>query len=803
LDDFETDGLEFQGYLVSAGIFPDITEPLKVQRDYSLGLKSITSASGLPVYANKGDFYDTISLSNQGLEGSGRLKYLTSTSYSNNFVFFPDSTKAYLQKYKIDGQTSGTEYPNVIAQNVKMKWLPYSDVMTTEVTRREFPIVMYDSEAELNGGLALTPSLLSGNGQIAIQDAETNSKLYKFNNRVFTSDTCDFKLKKFVDEDMGMESLSSKDESAYSTSNFKAIIDFDERTGAFEANGGEQKVEFNENMYICYMDMFVWYMDEDKTEFASREGQVEGINAMEIEDQVDLDLTGSEFYSVHPNQDSLSFVAQRAVYKRRKAEIHAFEVSFVRSADAAIIPENNEVKVYRKAEMEEFNNAEILVNTITKYHKIHSATVNIEGRKKYNARGIYDFIDATGNIHNIYFDKIRVDTTGQSFASGDIKERNDFTFSPNFAFYGNARMEATKKYLKFTGGTKLSHSCDTLEREWLYFSDFINPAEIFIPISDSAKTMDNLNMYSGFFQNRLGSEVYPAFVQTNLLRSDNNIFNVDGFLTFDESANEYRISSKDKLITRIGPEDYISLNRQNCQIYSEGKYDLAIDPGAIEFNTYGELTYYLREDSTMANVAISMDFFFNAKAMEMMANDINTRMGSEPVNLDNDYYMLALGQMFGQERAEELSTDIATNAGRYRRVPKELQKTIFFTDVEFKFNPRSRAYVSEGKIGIGHMGDVQINKYVDGVIQIENKNSRTEITIAIDLDGDYYIFYYDGRASTSLMRAYSSNEEFVTLLKEEKTSDTKMKTEDGKSYQYYLHTPTAFKKFMRTVELRQ
>jgi hypothetical protein len=189
--------------------------------------------------------------------------------------------------------------------------------------------------------------------------------------------------------------------------------------------------------------------------------------------------------------------------------------------------------------------------------------------------------------------------------------------------------------------------------------------------------------------------------------------------------------------------------------------------------------------------------------MEMMANDINTRMGSEPVNLDNDYYMLALGQMFGQERAEELSTDIATNAGRYRRVPKELQKTIFFTDVEFKFNPRSRAYVSEGKIGIGHMGDVQINKYVDGVIQIENKNSRTEITIAIDLDGDYYIFYYDGRASTSLMRAYSSNEEFVTLLKEEKTSDTKMKTEDGKSYQYYLHTPTAFKKFMRTVELRQ
>lgn len=801
LDDFETEGLEFNGSLNSAGIFPTIVEPLKVQPDYSLGFKSLTGPSGTPVYANKGKFYDTISLSNQGLLGSGKLTYLTSTSYSDEFRFFPDSTNARLNSYDIAEKTSGTEYPRVVGQNIKMSWLPYSDVMYTSDIKEEFPFVMYNKQAELHGGLKLTPSLLSGKGLITIEDAEMESNEYKFQNIKYNTDTCDFRLKAFVDDDMGMGSLSQTNENAYSTSNFKAEIDFEQRVGSFEANGSEQKVEFNDNMYICYMDMFIWYMDEDKTEFASKEGEVAGINAMELEDKVDLRLTGSEFYSVHPDQDSLSFVAQRAVYKRRKAEIHAFDVQFILTADAAVTPTNKEVKIYRKAEMQEFTNSEILINTTTKYHKIHSATVNIHGRKRYTGRGVFDYKDLNGNIQNIYFNDIYVDTTGQSLAFGEIAEESKFTLSPNFAYKGNVNLIATKKNLKFSGGTQISHACDTLDREWLYFSAFIDPADVMIPINDSSKTVDNIDIYAGIFQTRMGHDVYPNFIKTNLRKSDHIISNVGGYLTYDDVSQEYRISSLGKLRSNTGPDDFISLSKRSCEIYNEGKLEIASDPGAIQFDSYGNLSYYMRKDSTMTNVAIAMDFFFDDKAFDLMIEDINSNMNLSPVQLDNDNYMTAVGQIVGQEEMEELQTEIATNAGRYKRVPKELQKRIFFSNVEFKYNPRSRAFVSEGQIGIGHIGKEQINKYVDGVIQIENKSGRTEINIALEFDGDYYYFSYDNRAS--LMRAYSSNKEFVERIKEIKPKDRKMKTESGESYSYYLSSPTSYKKFIRTVELRR
>jgi hypothetical protein len=172
------------------------------------------------------------------------------------------------------------------------------------------------------------------------------------------------------------------------------------------------------------------------------------------------------------------------------------------------------------------------------------------------------------------------------------------------------------------------------------------------------------------------------------------------------------------------------------------------------------------------------------------------------VNLQSDLYQLTLGKLVGVAKAEKLMTDIATHGGAYRKVPDEVKKTLFISDVEMKWNPRTRSFVSTGQIGIASMGKIQILKYVDGKIEIKNKNGSTRVTIALDLgDKDYYFFTYNN--TSGMMAAFSSNKEFVTLIKETKSEDRKLKVKDkGKHYTYYLSTATSYKKFLRMLKLR-
>ncbi|MFB0925498.1 MAG: hypothetical protein QMB65_09485 [Vicingaceae bacterium] len=87
LDNFDNDQLKFKGTMLSAGIFPDFEETLTLQPDHSLGFVRTTPKDGYPMYAGKGTFNDTIKMSNDGLRGSGDLEYITSTTYSDDFVF--------------------------------------------------------------------------------------------------------------------------------------------------------------------------------------------------------------------------------------------------------------------------------------------------------------------------------------------------------------------------------------------------------------------------------------------------------------------------------------------------------------------------------------------------------------------------------------------------------------------------------------------------------------------------------------------------------------------------------------------
>ncbi|MFM7823267.1 MAG: hypothetical protein ACKPB3_05765, partial [Bacteroidota bacterium] len=258
LDNFAAAGLSFQGKLVSGGIFPDIQETLTIQEDLSLGFKQELQPAGLAAYGGKGQYYEKIRLDNQGLTGSGIIKYLTSTSTSKSYTFFPDSTSATGVEFDLaKGTAGGVVFPPGKGSQVDMNWQPAIDKMLLTKTSSDF--IVYDGQVKQDGKLILTAQGLTGNGKASFDRAALVSKLIKYNETVFTADTSDFVLDS---EDPGRPALA--------TTNMKSYVDLKNRYGDFISNGLGSYVTFPYNQYKCFIDRFRWLMDEKNVLFEDK-----------------------------------------------------------------------------------------------------------------------------------------------------------------------------------------------------------------------------------------------------------------------------------------------------------------------------------------------------------------------------------------------------------------------------------------------------------------------------------------------------------------------------------------------------
>jgi hypothetical protein len=775
LDNTGTEGIAFNGTLVSGGIFPDIEDSLMVQPDYSLGLVKKTPKEGYPIYGGKGTYFAKIKLSYQGLHGDGSLKYITSTSVSNDFIFLLDSSNAAVQKFDIKEQSGGVEYPNVVAENVYEHWMPYNDVMT--VYQRQNPFSFYNGKAKLSGRIDLKPSGLSGTGVMTFYDAELSSNLFIYKQHLFDADTSNLKLR---------DANSTK--LAFNTYNYKSHIDFDKMKGEFKSNGGVSKIEFPINEYIAYMDEFDWDITKKELDLRNTKNQnLAKIEKMNIYELADADFTGSEFISTRPGQDSLRFFSANATFSLNENIIHAKNVKIIKVADAAIYPKNGEVNIHKRAEMETFKSALLLANLETKYHVIYDLTANIYSRKKYSGKGKYDYVTETGEKEIINFDTVFVDIDLMTNAISKIIDTNAFTLSPQYRYIGNVNLYAKNKLLTFDGGFKITSECVALSKSWVKFKSEINAKEIYIPIPEEPYDINNKRILNALLIAPDTNNVYSAFLSPKLHKADSIIVSSYGFLYFDKIAKEFRISDKNKLAHVDSlPGNYLSLNTRNCVVYGEGKLNLGIKLGRVSIETFGNASHYTDVDSTILDLIMALDFYFSEDALKVMVNDFESALELDAVNYQRSIFNKALMEIIGYDNALTTMNEIA-NYGIYKKMPTEFIHTMFLTDLKMKWNKTTNSYLSEGgRIGVGNFSKTKINKFVIGYMQLSKKKTGDVLTIYFEPSPNTWYFY---RYSNGLMEALSSNNDFNKAILDTKEDNRKIEADKGLPYYaYYVST---------------
>ncbi len=777
LDNFSRAGLQFKGEFVSAGIFPDFRDVLRLRPDLSLGLEKNTGPEGWAAYGGKGKFTNKIDLSNEGLHGDGKLEYLTSTSLSDDFLFLPDSMNSNVDNFVNRKETvKGIEFPSVKADSVYVHWEPKNDLM--DVRTKNLMMSMYEGQATLKGGIQLKPEGLSGVGLMTFVASELESKKFKYKADVFDADTSEFRL-----------SSDNASALAFTTANVKSHIDFKKRLGEFESNGGLSSVSFPLNQYICFIDKFKWFMDDKEIEFSSTQSAV-------TDTATGVSLQGSEFISVEARQDSLRWQAPFARYSLKDYLIKADKVALIKTADASVIPDSGKVVIERYAHMQTLKDARIIANNTTHFHSIYNATIDILGRKKYEGSGDYDYIDEKNVKHNLHFTQIGVDSIIQTVADGELTDTSGFPLSPQFLFKGSVHLNASQKFLNFKGYAKPNIQCEKIQKNWIRFSNEIDPSKIYIAI-ESPITDNGGKLSAAVAQTSDSTGIYAAFLMPKQKPSDLEIINANGVLYFDKETSQYRITTKEKLLKPDIAGNFLSLDDKKCLVFGEGKLDFGSDFGQLKLKTVGTVNNDLNTSNTTFDILAAIDFYFNEDALKILTTHLSTSAALFPTqDAGRSTYEKGLKELVGKEKADKMLSDLNLY-GSFKKIPEELRHTLFISELKMVWNNTTRSYRSVGPIGIGSIDKTNINRKVNGIIEIVHKRTGDVLNIYLEPENNQWYYFSYSRGVLQTFSAVTSFNDEINKVKPDKRVN---KEKDLPDYEYILSTDRTVKNFLKKMK---
>ncbi len=774
--------LQFDGTLKSAGIFPDITETISVQKDYSLGFKKVLPEPGLPVYGGKGNYSDTLILSNRGLRGSGRLKYLSSVTESPDFLFAPDSTSAKVKDFQLARVNGEIEFPDAQVKGAYIKWSPANDIMTVQNAKND-SISMFHNSAKLVGMLEVTPTGLKGKGLFSFENAEVTSRNYHFKSTSFTSDTSDFRL---LTDDRSKDALR--------VHVFKTAIDFGTRQGHFVATGNGALMEFPFIQFNCVVNEFDWLMDKKQLQLTNKTSFSREIYYQMKPDELLAFDPGREIYiSTDPKQDSLSFFALHGLYDLDSNYLEVEDARIVKVADAAIFPLNGKLSVGHNGLISQLKQAEILANRTSLYHRFYNATVNIGSRKRYTANGLYDYTPSDGDVTTLEMNKIEVNNKGATFAGAAISDSMNFMLNKYFRFVGKMEVNASSKLINFDGGFGFVHDCNALQYEWVKLHAQLDSKNIIIPVDDITENTGSGKLRVSIYYSTTENTVMPGFFSKAENITDPDIIKAGGFVTYLPQKGEYWVADSAIFRNQQLPGNKLKFNTSRCILSGEGQLQVATNLGRLQMKSAGEISYYSITDSTSLNMLTALDFFFQDDALKILADALNSST-AKGIDVAATSYTRPLREFVGKNEADKILSELI-QYGQYRRFPEVLDHTLVLTGLQMSWNKDLRSFISKGPIGIGNIGKLPVNKQVKGYLEIGKRRSGDIINLYIEPDEKqwYYFSYANGT-----MQVVSSNQAFNDKLSGLKEDQRLIKGEKGQPmYQFIMGTAEKKATFLR------
>ena len=711
LDNFVKDNVRFSGELLAGGIIPDLEVDLRLMDDFSLGLEASSPPEGFPLYRGLGTITADMKLNMNGLHGTGVIDYLSSHISGDDMVLVPDSafgiTTSYLNEAIWD------HVPSVEASVTEFAL--HSDMEMLDVRYDQEKLKCFGEDADLMGAIHLNPQGMTADGEFEFEDARLSSNLFNMKERGIRADTANFEI---IGHDLNAL--------AFKTTNVHAEIDFDERIGDFVSHSGSTQIELPAIRYLCTMDKFRWYMDLDQIQL----------------DNTLADAENENFISIHPDQDSLSFASNSALYKVGAAVVECHDVPLINVADAEVIPDTGYVVIKRDAQMSPLYDAQVYTNRETRYHRLFKATININGRNDYRGSAQYLYKDVNEVEWPIYFDLIEVDSAKTTVALAKVPISQEFYLDPFFEFTGNVTLKGEREHLEFDGETRLAINCPDFNREWIEFTTVIDPANIKIPINELIVEKGKAHLDAGIMlSDDSPFEAYSLFFTKKPDRGDYSIFKPEGYLRFDKTKTRYVVSTDAKFENPKSSGSLTELPESGCGVYSSGSSNLPFDFNLIEHEFIGD-AWVTESKKIELRGTLPLNLFINEKLVDYLAVQFKNASSAQPVDVSYNYEY-GITEMAGEEIAIDAIKALIKD-GYFKKMPKEIKRTIVLTDLNFYYDKFEDSFISDARIGIATVDDKSIFRSIPGRVEMQRNRGRDVLRIYFHIsDHHWYYFEYD------------------------------------------------------------
>ena len=778
IDNDSTENLIFPGSFNSGGIFPVFEDSLIIMEDRSLGFIHNIPKEGYNLYGTPAKTYKTIRLSNDGIRGTGKIDFLNSHLFSDDFIYYSDSVTTYGYKGNIDpGQVGFADFPQAELGKFRMSWHPRKDSMY--LTTTDEPFNFYDKSAQFTGAANLTQEGVYGDGSFFTRGSITQSKQMTFKEKSFEARNSIFEI------------LSNEvDNPAMIGENMSIKFDLQENIVAIRSEQTlDAAISFPYAAIKTSIINATWFLEDSIVTMRKPEN---------------VDLKDSYFYSTSPALDSLVFNGTNAIYNIKTSELTVQGIPYIHVADAKIIPENNETTIKINSKLETFQNAEIIYESPGLYHFLTDATVDIVSRNDFNAKATYILPSAKGDTSKILMYDLTIEqrlftedtiTEKTRKVSGFGRNKNitdqpiqryteatgktlseDLEIAPGFMYKGGITLKTYKQALELSGFVQPQFTNKPDYNFWVTYAQKEEIAEVVFDLDE--EVFEEGDPIIGGLHRDIRGRLYPTFLEKKKSELDPDYFLAKGEVKYDANSKNYLIEEPLKSTGEV--------YEGQTFIYNDSAQSYAFEGGMNFFNSnknklklsasvIGSLD--AQTSICVLDAALILDIKIENTIADLMALDlldIIDRLGGDLANDLNTKNLLKISNLVGDEVTKKYQSDSQKDYTPLVGTSELLNKLLVISGVKMNWNPDEKAWYSTSKISISNIYATDINTQVDGFLEIKKDDTGGDIlNLFIQAaPGSWYYFNYQDNS----LLVYASNSDFNTEIK---TNESKGRFKPG------------------------
>jgi len=752
IDRLEPNDLRFAGTLVSGGIFADHSEPLVLMEDLSLGLGWTTPSEGEPVYGGEARWFSRVKLDLGGLQGTGTFAFLSGKVEGAGQIFLPDSLRASdvrctnaLDRKLHVASLSGEHAAAVFRTAGKELQL----LTGKEGFRCILDSVRFDGDARLSkAGLLGTGNLAYKEGTLQMVSGALLEERVRATQATFA-----------------LTSPRTRTE-VVRAPDVIADLDFTGRVGRFTYREGERTVEFPEHKYRAFLNRLDWNMDRASLNVATDRTFPAG--------DVWTDPARKERsnFICTASEDTLRFYSPVATFDLAENRIACSRVPELLIADARCVPRGGEVGIRENARHETLVGAELMLPVGNPMHKVVDATLEVKDGMRYSGAGDYVFFDGSGTGRVLPLEKLGADSSGTSWGSGKVTEKDLVFFGPAFQYKGDVHLLATERWLEFDGGVQLAAGCLCYDRSWLKFTDRINPAAPAFPVNEQPTDLKGKPLAFSWTAS-VGEPYWVAerFMSEIDTTEDRSLFRPTGWLQHRNGV--YTVGDTASLVPLA------TFAVDGCKVTNRGAASMPFSAPGIGVRFYGTAAGEGAGSMQLSGV-VAIEMPVEPKLWAHMARALPMFQTAADPDIQSGMADAIAAWTEPKDREEAVAE--WELAGRFRRIPKGLEATWMLTGVQLVWDAREDLWVSKGRIGVAWLGDEQVHRSVPGKLELSRGRAGDGLRFYLHGDDSNW-YFFDYRLNALGMSASDAPFlEAIGAIKEEKRST---ELEGGRSFRYF------------------